>query len=90
MHRIALGLSAFLLVAAISSPGATQQLDAAVAASNGPDCGYVCIFAASVAVNEDLERQAPVRGRSAEAVPVSSDPSAVAVSDRRAPSSSRF
>lgn len=90
MHRIALGLTAFLLVAAVSSPGATQQVDAAVAASNDPDCGYVCIFAASVAANEDREQQAFVRGQSTQAGPVSSDPTAVAVSDRRAPSSSRF
>ena len=88
MHQIALGLSAFLLVAAISSPGATQQVDAAVAASNDPDCGYV--FAASVAASDDRARQASVGGQSTQAGLVSSDPTAVAVSDRRAPSSSRF
>ena len=90
MHRIALGLTAVLLVAAISSPGATQQVDAAVAASNDPDCGYVCVFAASVAASDDRARQASVGGQSTQAGPVSSDPSAVAVSDRRAPSASRF
>ena len=55
-----------------------------------PDCGYVCIFAASVAASDDRERQASVGGQSTQAGPVSSDPSAVAVSDRRAPSASRF
>jgi hypothetical protein len=48
MHKVFIGLSALLLVAAGSARVVAQSPAAEIAALNDPDCNYVCVFAASV------------------------------------------
>ena len=59
MHRIAIGLSALLLIAATGTPGATQDLNAKIAAPHEPDCGYVCVYADSLVAASDREHGQP-------------------------------
>lgn len=56
MQKIALGLSALLLIAASSSRGATQDLADEMARAHNPDCGYVCVYAVSVDTQRDRDR----------------------------------
>ena len=58
MHRIALGLLAFLVVSAPATPTIAQQRDRLPEAPLR-DCGYVCVFASTNPV-QDLDRSAQV------------------------------
>jgi hypothetical protein len=59
MHRIALGLSAFLLVSVPATMSIAQQHNRLPEAPL-LDCGYVCVFAQSTEPVQDLDQSAAV------------------------------
>ena len=62
MHRITLGLLAFLLVFVPATASVAQQRDRLPEAPLR-DCGYVCVFAQSTDPVQDLDRSAQVGKR---------------------------
>jgi hypothetical protein len=78
MHRIALSISAFLLITGTATVGSAQQRDRAPEAAD-PDCGYACVFALSSEPAPSIDGSAPVLGRAPErtATPMQTPPSAI-------------